>query len=106
MNRQAKRMMQRQKATSQDRVEAMRQRRAAGPGGGGRSGGERRKRTAPRVFLKEVRQELKKVAWPTRQEMVAYTIVVLVAVVVLTSLVFGMDLVFAKGVLRIFGQGA
>jgi preprotein translocase subunit SecE len=95
MNRQAKRMMQRQKATSQDRVEAMRQRRAAGPGGGGRSGGERRKRTAPRVFLKEVRQELKKVAWPTRQEMVAYTIVVLVAVVVLTSLVFGMDLVFA-----------
>jgi preprotein translocase subunit SecE len=106
MNRQAKRMMQRQKATSQDRVEAMRQRRAAGTGGGGRSGGERKKRTAPRVFLKEVRQELKKVAWPTRQEMVAYTIVVLVAVVVLTSLVFGMDLVFAKGVLRIFGQGA
>jgi preprotein translocase subunit SecE len=37
--------------------------------------------------------------------MVAYTIVVLVAVVVLTALVFGMDLAFAKGVLRVFGQG-
>jgi preprotein translocase subunit SecE len=49
---------------------------------------------------------LKKVAWPTRHELVGYTIVVLVAVVVLTALVFGMDLVFAKGVLRIFGQGA
>ena len=99
MNRQAKRMMQRQKATGQDRADAMRQRRAA-------TATERKKRTPPRVFLKEVRQELKKVAWPTRQEMVAYTIVVLVAVVVLTTLVFGMDLVFAKGVLRIFGQGA
>jgi preprotein translocase subunit SecE len=99
MNRQAKRMMQRQKTTGQDRVDAMRQRRAAA------TPDARRKRTPPRVFLKEVRQELKKVAWPTRQEMVAYTIVVLVAVVVLTALVFGMDLVFAKGVLRVFGQG-
>jgi preprotein translocase subunit SecE len=106
MNRQAKRMMQRQKATPQDRVEAMRQRRSATAGGGGRPGAERRRRTAPRVFLKEVRQELKKVAWPTRQEMLAYTVVVLVAVVVLTAVVFGMDLAFAKGVLRIFGQGA
>jgi preprotein translocase subunit SecE len=106
MNRQAKRMMQRQKATPQDRVEAMRQRRSATAGGGGKPGAERRRRTPPRVFLKEVRQELKKVAWPTRQEMLAYTVVVLVAVVVLTALVFGMDLAFAKGVLRIFGQGA
>ena len=97
MNRQAKRMMQKQKATSDDRLEAMRQRRTVTA--------ERKQRTPMRVFLKEVRAELKKVNWPTRQEMVAYTIVVLVAVVVLTSLVFGMDLVFAKGVLRIFGQG-
>jgi len=99
MNRQAKRMMQRQKATGQDRLDNMRQRRAVMPA-------ERKKRTPPRVFLKEVRGELKKVAWPTRHELVGYTIVVLVAVVVLTALVFGMDLVFAKGVLRIFGQGA
>ena len=99
MNRQAKRMMQRQKTTSQDRLEAMRQRRAAMPA-------ERKKRTPPREFLKQVRAELKKVAWPTRQEMFAYTVVVLVAVIVLTALVFGMDLAFAKGILRIFGQGA
>ena len=99
MNRQAKRMMQRQKATGQDRLDNMRQRRAVMPA-------ERKKRTPARVFLKEVRGELKKVAWPTRHELVGYTIVVLVAVVVLTALVFGMDLVFAKGVLRIFGQGA
>jgi preprotein translocase subunit SecE len=98
MNRQAKRMMQRQKATTQDRAEAVRQRRAITP--------ERRKRTPASVFLKEVRNELKKVAWPSRQELVGYTVVVMVAVVFLTLLVFGLDTFFAKVVLRVFGQGA
>jgi preprotein translocase subunit SecE len=98
MNRQAKRMMQRQKATSQDRVQAMRERRAV------TATTERRKRVPIRQFLKEVRVELNKVNWPTRQELMAYTVVVVVAVVVLTSLVFGLDLVFAKGVFRVFGN--
>jgi preprotein translocase subunit SecE len=97
MNRQAKRMMQRQKATGPDRAEAARQRRAVSA--------ERAKRTPPRQFLKEVRLELKKVNWPTRQEMIAYTFVVLVAVVFLTSLVFAMDLGFSKAVIKIFGPG-
>jgi preprotein translocase subunit SecE len=97
MNRQAKRMMQRQKATSQDRLEAMRQRRSVMT--------ERKQRTPLRQFLKEVRQELKKVNWPTRREMIAYTVVVLAAVVVLTSLVFGLDLGFSKAVLHVFGTG-
>jgi len=97
MNRQAKRLMQRQKATSQDRLEAMRQRRSVMT--------ERKQRTPLRQFLKEVRQELKKVAWPTRREMIAYTVVVLAAVVVLTTLVFGLDLGFSKAVLKVFGTG-
>jgi preprotein translocase subunit SecE len=106
MNRQTKRLMQRQKATGQDRMEAMRQRRAVttgGPGGGG-AGRTARRRTPIRQFLKEVRQELKRVAWPSRKELVGYTVVVLVAVVFLTSLVFGMDLTFSKVVLKVFGQ--
>ena len=97
MNRQTKRMMQRQKATGPDRVEATRQRRAVIP--------ERKRRTPPREFLKQVRQELKKVNWPTRRELVGYTIVVLVAVVFLTAMVFGMDLAFSKAVLRVFQGG-
>jgi preprotein translocase subunit SecE len=106
VNRQAKRLLQRQKMTSQDRMEAMRERRAVTVGAAGRGAGDRRRvRTAPRVFLKQVRQELKKVAWPSRQEMIAYTVVVLVAVVFLTSLVFGMDFAFTKAVLHLFGQG-
>lgn len=96
MNRQAKRMMQRQRTTPQDRVESMRQRRPLPV--------EQRKRTPPRVFLKEVRAELRRVNWPTRRELIGYTIVVLVAVVVLTSLVFGMDFAFSKAILQILGQ--
>jgi preprotein translocase subunit SecE len=95
MNRQAKRMMQRQKAAGQDRMDAMRQRQ--------RAVAERKKRTPPMQFLKEVRQELKKVNWPTRSELISYTVVVLVAVVFLTSLVFGLDLSFSKAVLQVFG---
>ena len=92
MNRQAKRLMQRQKA-AEERVRAQQVRRPMPT--------ERKKRVPPRQFLKEVRQELKKVNWPTQQEVVAYTIVVLVAVVSLTSLVFGLDTAFGHGILRI-----
>ena len=105
MNRQTKRMMQKQKATGQDRADAMRQRRAVTTGGqGGGKAGERKRRTPIRQFLKEVRQELKKVAWPSRRELVGYTIVVLVTVVVMTALVFAMDLTFSKAVLKVFSQ--
>ena len=95
MNRQAKRLMQRQKA-AQERVQGQQVRRPVPT--------ERKRRTPPRQFLKEVRQELKKVNWPTREELVAYTVVVLVSVIVLTSYVFGLDYVFSKAVLKVFGS--
>jgi preprotein translocase subunit SecE len=89
MNRQTKRMMERDK-----RREAA-VRRPAQP--------ERTKRTGPRQFLREVRQELRKVAWPSRRELLAYTMVVLVSVVVLTTFVFGLDFAISKGILVVFG---
>ena len=97
MNRQAKRMMQRQKSSGQDRMEAMRERRSV-------SAPQRRTRVGIRQFLKEVRAELKKVAWPSRQEVIAYAVVVLVTVTVLTAIVFGMDFVVTKGILHVLGQ--
>ncbi len=93
MNRQTKRLLAKQQGT-RERV-APQPRRPLPT--------ERRKRTPPRQFLKEVRQELKKVNWPTRQELFAYFVVVLVSVVVLTSFVFGLDFLFSKAVLHIFG---
>ena len=54
-------------------------------------------------FIREVRAELVQVTWPTRKEMLAYSIVVLVAVVVLGSLIFLMDYLF-RTILRLFGS--
>ena len=100
MNRQAKRMMAKQKASTEDRVEATRQRRSA-------SSRERRKpRIGTREFLKQVRAELRKVNWPSRKEVVGYTVVVLVTVTVLTAYVFGLDLAFSKTLLHLIqGNG-
>jgi preprotein translocase subunit SecE len=54
-------------------------------------------------FLREVVAELRKVIWPTRKELVTYTVVVLVFVAFMVALVFGLDALFAKGVFAIFG---
>lgn len=47
-----------------------------------------------KYFLREVKAELKKVTWPTRQELVAYTGVVFVAVIIVSSLIWGIDTLF------------
>ncbi|GEL16305.1 preprotein translocase subunit SecE [Pseudonocardia asaccharolytica] len=54
-------------------------------------------------FLREVVAELRKVIWPTRREMVTYTIVVLIFVSFMVALVALMDFVFGQGVLFLFG---
>ena len=46
--------------------------------------------------------ELRKVAWPTRSETINYSIIVLVALVVLTTFIFGVDYVFSRLVLKLF----
>jgi preprotein translocase subunit SecE len=61
-----------------------------------------KERTTPRQYLSEVRGELRKVAWPTRREVVNSTIIVLIAVTVMTSLIFGFDYGSAKLVLFLF----
>jgi preprotein translocase subunit SecE len=65
---------------------------------------EKRKRTGVRQFLREVRLELKKVDWPNRRELVSYTTVVLVTLVVLTSYVFGLDYAFTKTIVKLLGS--
>ena len=65
--------------------------------------GQKKERTKPRQFLKEVIAELKKVAWPSRQEVVAYSTVVLIATIVIAAIIFAMDFVFTKGVFVLYG---
>jgi preprotein translocase subunit SecE len=54
-------------------------------------------------FLREVVAELRKFIWPTRNELVTYTIVVLVFVSFMVALVSLMDYLFGRGVLFLFG---
>ncbi|MFT6943321.1 MAG: preprotein translocase subunit SecE [Nitriliruptoraceae bacterium] len=60
-------------------------------------------RTGPAQFLKEVRQELRKVNWPSRSQVISYTSVVLVVTAVLTTLIWGVDWVISNAVLNVFG---
>lgn len=93
MNRQYKRLMQ--KEQDKKKGSAPRSPKPTAPA--------KRERTKPRQFFREVAAEMRKVAWPTRQEVVAYSIVVLVATIVIGGLVYGMDQLFSKGVLKLFG---
>jgi preprotein translocase subunit SecE len=54
-------------------------------------------------FLREVVAELRKVIWPTRNQMVTYTIVVLVFVSFMVALVAGLDFVFGQAIGAVFG---
>lgn len=55
------------------------------------------------LFLRQVVAELRKVIWPTRKELITYTVVVIVFVAVMAAIVAVFDYVFTKGVLFIFG---
>lgn len=52
--------------------------------------------TSPVAFLKETRDELKKVVWPTRQEIIRLTFVVIIISLVVGLFLGGLDFVFVK----------
>jgi len=53
-------------------------------------------RVGPVQFTKEVRGELKKVAWPTRAETLRLSLIVFVAIVILGAFIFAIDLGFGE----------
>ena len=96
MNRQQKRMLQRQGQLGADGAPAARKRQAPP------APRPKEERTTPTQFVREVRGELRKVAWPTRPEVVNYSIIVLVAVVLLTAYVAALDYGFGEVLLKLF----
>jgi preprotein translocase subunit SecE len=85
-------------------------------GAGGTAVAERSKDESPKAgksgrgplgriggFFREVTSELRKVIWPTRKELLTYTGVVIVFVVIMTSLVAGLDYGFGKAILWALG---
>ena len=60
-------------------------------------------RTTPAEFVTEVRDELRKVVWPTRKELVTYTTVALVFILIMVGIVTGLDIAFTRLVNVLFG---
>jgi preprotein translocase subunit SecE len=66
------------------------------------SRGDDRGRTSPVTFIRQAVAELRKVVWPTQQQLITYFFVVLVFVVVLMLLVSVLDLAFGKLIFEVF----
>ena len=63
----------------------------------------KRDRTSPAQFTTEVRDELRKVVWPTRKELVTYTTVALVFILIMVGIVTSLDYGFTRLVFALFG---
>ncbi len=99
MNRETKRMMQRQgqmeadgSAASSRRTTQTQTRKPA------------QHRSSPTQFLREIRDEMRQVAWPTRSEMVNYTAVVLTTLILMIALIFVLNYAFGRFVIWLFSK--
>ena len=111
MNREMRRLMEREERLQKrdqgkgGSGKGPRPPRPGGPGNGGGPGGPvlERKPIWVRLgnFLHEVRQELKKVSWPSREQMVAFTAICLVVTTALTVIVFGLDVAMKEAVISL-----
>ncbi len=57
------------------------------------------------LFIRQVIAELKKVVTPTRKELLSFTAVVLVFVIVMMAVVSALDTVFGFLTIMVFGDG-
>ena len=96
MNREMRRLADREER----RGKTDRGRRSPVTGPGAPADGKRRSRWGRLLhFLREVRVELSRVGWPTRQQMIAFTLVTVITSGALTAYVFAVDLAFSRSVL-------
>ena len=57
-----------------------------------------------REFFRDVSAEMKKVSWPTRNEVVGTTAVVIVSTIVFALFLWGCDVVFYKATTYLFSK--
>jgi preprotein translocase subunit SecE len=104
VNRETKRMMQRQGQMEADGSPSTRRSAAATQTRAPRQqkGAAARKRTTPVQFFREVRDEMRQVAWPSRAELINYTSVVLTTLIIMIGLIFVLNLAFGKLITLLF----
>jgi preprotein translocase subunit SecE len=105
VNRETKRLMQRQGQMEADGSPSTRR----APAGTTtrtprqqKGGAPVRKRSTPVQFVREVRDEMRQVAWPSRSELINYTSVVLTTLIIMISLIFVLNLAFGKLITELF----
>jgi preprotein translocase subunit SecE len=59
---------------------------------------------APGRFIKEVVAELKKVTWPTREETIKLTMIVIVISIIVGAFIGGLDAFFVKMTTLLFNR--
>ena len=59
-------------------------------------------KTSPIQFFRQVKQEVKKVTWPTKKEVTQATIMVIIIVAIAATFFFGVDMFFGAVVGSIF----
>ncbi|MEX2279470.1 MAG: preprotein translocase subunit SecE [Acidimicrobiia bacterium] len=122
MNRETRRMIEREERLQKNKEKseggrgpAARASRAAAakvPAGGGTAGGgaqpvAEKQNLFRRIveYLHEVRIELRKVSWPTSEQLIVFTAVTMITSVALTLLIFGLDFGLKSVVLWIIDGG-
>ena len=56
------------------------------------------------TFLSEVRSELRRVTWPPKTEVYPTTIVVIVTTIIFGVLLYGVDVIFSRGLAALLSQ--
>jgi len=93
LNRQSRRFAQKQGLLDED-GEPVREKR--------QRSGSTEPRTPPAQFFREVRKELKLVSWPSRDEVINYSLVVFTLLLFFTALVAGLDYGLGEAVVKLF----
>jgi preprotein translocase subunit SecE len=98
LNREQKRSLKKRGELGEDGEPAVTRKQRTTP----KAPAPKEQRTTARVFVREMRGELRKVAWPSRKETLNYSAVVGLALIFLTALIALFDWVFSEIVLRMF----
>ena len=62
-----------------------------------------KKKTSPALFVRQVRQELKKVTWPTKQETIQTVIGVIVIVIIIGIVLWLYDMLLSWAIGTLYG---
>lgn len=89
MNRELRRLQEKEEKRARERRGAQAQAR------------RRKQRVGFRQFVSEVRTELKRVAWPSRREVVTFTLVTLITSAFVTLYSLGLDITLKRAVLSL-----